>query len=288
VNQSTSTVQEPVSGGNRAGQILKWAVYILLLVNFGFYFIEELGISGHTLHSGSSFLDWTTAFATTFDELAWFVLLFVFEAETYALSDAALKPWVVRTFQVLRLISYLFLTHTIYAWGDEIVKLETLDADPQVTELCQLVDSETSFTRNNYYFDITSENCGELAKGQLFYPTEDFVYTDTSGLVTAKQLAWIDLVEAIAWLLVLLTIEIALWQQERNITGGRMMMVSYSGKALYGLIFAAAIYWAFKGHWWWTWDELLWIFGFFAIEANMKAWREEIEAAEALVEPQHI
>ena len=280
MNQPT-TPQAAHATHNKVGQVIKWTVYIGLLINFGFYFIEELGISGHTLHSGSTFLDWTTAFATTFDELAWFVLLFVFELETYALSDATLKPKVVRTFQILRVISYVFLAHTIYAWGDEVVKLETLHADSQITGLCQLVDAEMSFTRNNKYIDISAENCEQLAGGQLFYPTEDSVYTDAAGLVTAKQLAWIDLVEAITWLLILFTIELALWLQERDITGGKLMMVSFAGKGLYALLFGAAIYWAYKGHWWWTWDELLWIFGFFAIEHNMKQWREEIDEEEA-------
>lgn len=280
----TTNTSEPSPAHNRVGQVIKWTVYIGLLINFGFYFIEELGISGHTLHSGSTFLDWTTAFATTFDELAWFVLLFVFELETYVLSDAALKPKVVRTFQVLRVISYVFLAHTIYAWGDEVVKLETLQADPQITGLCQLVDAEMSFTRNNKYIDISVENCERLANGQLFYPIENSVYTDAAGLVTANKLAWIDLVEAITWLLILFTIELALWLQERDITGGKLMMVSFAGKGLYALLFGAAIYWAYKGHWWWTWDELLWIFGFFAIEHNMKQWREEINEEEAAAE----
>ena len=276
MSESSASEAVPAVSHNKAGQVLKWTVYILLLVNFGFYYVEELGISSHTLHSGSSFLDWTTAFATTFDELAWFVLLFVFELETYALSDEVLKPWLLRTFKVLRLISYIFLAHTIYAWGDEVVKLERLEAVPEISDLCQVADTDLSFTRNNKYFEIGPENCEELAVGAQFYPTENFVYTDANGLVTARQLAWVDLVEAITWLLILFTIELALWLQERDITRGRLMMVSFAGKGLYGLLFGAAIYWAYKGHWWYVWDELLWIFGFFAIEANMKQWREEI------------
>jgi hypothetical protein len=33
------------------------------------------------------------------------------------------------------------------------------------------------------------------------------------------------------------------------------------------------------GHWLYTWDQLLWICGFWAIEFNLKEWREANEAA---------
>jgi hypothetical protein len=35
------------------------------------------------------------------------------------------------------------------------------------------------------------------------------------------------------------------------------------------------------GHWLWAWDQTLWICGFWAIEYNMREWREEIELEQA-------
>jgi hypothetical protein len=266
----------PSAGGNTAGQVIKWTVYGLLLVNFGFYFLEELEFARHTMRTGGSLIEWTTAFATTADELAWFGLLFLFELETYTLSDEALKPWLQRSFHVLRLLCYLFLAHTIYAWGEQVYKVENISASPEYSSLCEMTDQELSFTRNYEYTVIDPDNCKTLAEGEIFYRLEPTVFTDASGLVTEKRLAWVDLVEASAWLLIVLTIELGVRLQERSITGGRLMMISFAGKALYGLLFAAAAYWAYKGHWFYTWDELLWIGGFFAIELNMKIWREEI------------
>ena len=87
------------------GQFIKWTVYSLLLINWGFYFVEEIYISSHTLRLGGSFLDWTEAFATTIDEFAWFGLLFMFELETYSLSDEAIRKrrvkWSVHGFRLL-------------------------------------------------------------------------------------------------------------------------------------------------------------------------------------------
>ena len=53
-------------------QAVKWTVYSLLIVNFLFYFLEDLERARHVLHSGSTFLDWTSEFNTSIDEIAWF------------------------------------------------------------------------------------------------------------------------------------------------------------------------------------------------------------------------
>lgn len=39
----------------------------------------------------------------------------------------------------------------------------------------------------------------------------------------------------------------------------------------------AAAYWISLGHYHYAWDEVLWIFGFIAIEMNMREWKKEIE-----------
>ncbi len=91
-----------------------------------------------------------------------------------------------------------------------------------------------------------------------------------------RKLAWIDLIEANTWLLVMFALELAVWLQSRNITGGPLMLVSHAGKLLYGILWAAAVYWAWKGHWVYAWDEALWILGFWAIENNLSEWRDEI------------
>ena len=85
MNQSTTLDTGP--DWHKIQQIIKWLVYALLIVNFGFYFIEDSRRAVFTLHAGSTFLDWTSAFATTIDESAWFLLLAMFEIETYVLED---------------------------------------------------------------------------------------------------------------------------------------------------------------------------------------------------------
>ena len=73
----------------KSRQTLKLVIYILLLINFVLYIIDDIRIASYTLQEDASFLDWTQSFATTIDESAWLILLFLFELETYMLSDEA-------------------------------------------------------------------------------------------------------------------------------------------------------------------------------------------------------
>ena len=73
-----------------------------MIVNFLYYIDEDWGRSIHTIGPQSGFLDWTSAFATSIDELAWFILLFMFELETYVLSDEVLKGWITRALHGIR------------------------------------------------------------------------------------------------------------------------------------------------------------------------------------------
>ena len=92
-----------------------------------------------------------------------------------------------------------------------------------------------------------------------------------------KQLAWIDMFEAIIWLLILLSIEVAVWLQDRNIGEGLIFKeLSITKWCLYSFLWAAAGYWIFRGHYMFAWDEFVWIAGFVAIEMNIVEWRNEI------------
>ena len=258
-------------------QVVKWTVYILLLINWGFYFVEEIYISSHTLRQGGTFLQWTAEFATTIDEFAWFGLLFMFELETYTLEDDAFENkkvgWAIHG---LRLVCYLFLVHTIWARVTDVVDVRAVTQAPEVTGLCQLVDDEISFGENYYYTLIDQENCSEISNDTRFYYLDPSVITDQDGFELENRLLWIDMIEACTWLLIMFALELAVWLQNRNITGGGLMLVSHSAKLLYAILWAAAAYWVYIGHWVYAWDEALWILGFWAIENNLSEWRDDI------------
>jgi len=265
-------------------QLLKLVVYSLLIFNFFLYIRDDFVTSSHTLRSGSTFLEITRSFATTIDESAWITLLLLFELETYLLSDDPLSRSKALLMQVIRLICYVSLAHTLYAWFGNLMELYASVPIEGVTSLCQMVSEDVSYAFNLVYTEINQSNCASLSTAtQFFYvdPPTFLIVEDHAGLVIEKQLAWIDLFEAITWLVILFTIEVAVWLQDRNIGKGLIFKVLKATKlSLYSLLWTAVAYWIYRGHYMFAWDEFVWIAGFTAIEMNMVEWRKEINEAE--------
>ena len=259
-------------------QTLKWTVYVLLLVNWGYYFVDEWVIASHTLRQGGSFLDWTGEFATTIDEFAWFGLLFMFEIETYVLSDDAFERrpalrWWVHGF---RAVCYVFLAHTVYARVVDLVDYRALAPAAEVSSLCDVAGRDISFGENYRYAIVEEGNCAALSDDSRFWFVEPSVITDTDGHRLEGWLRWFDLEDALVWLLVIWSIELAVWLQNRDITGGALMLASQAAKVFYLVLLGHAAWWAWLGHWVYAWDQFLWIAGFWAIENNLSEWRDHI------------
>ena len=230
----------------------------------------------HTLRQGGSFLEWTEAFATTIDEFAWLGLLLMFELETYLLDESLEKPWVKWSVHGARLVFYLFLAHTVYARITALSDTFQVQAEPTLTSICQLADQEFSFGKNYHYEVITPENCRSLSSDSELYLLEPTVVTDREGYALEKKHVSVDLSDAVMWLLVVWAIELAVWLQNRSITGGALMLVSNAARLGYVVLLGHAAFWAWNGHWIWAWDQFLWIAGFWAIEKNLSQWREEL------------
>ncbi len=265
-------------------QVIKVTVYALLLVNFGLYILEDIEVASHEMRNGGSLLEWMQAFATTIDESAWFVLLLLFELETYVLSDEVQeRPLVMGLVHGVRLVCYLVLAHSVYAFGVIYWDMINAEAVQGASQLCQLLDQDLSFVRNIEYTSITADNCGTLSSaGQFFYTEPGLVVTDAEGLALEQRLAMVDWLEVVVWLLILATIEIMVRLQDRGITRGRLVtFIKGSKLVLYAGLWSMAAWWVSLGHYYYAWDEALWIVGFFAIEANMSEWQHEIEAGAA-------
>lgn len=264
-------------------QTVKWIVYTLLIINWGFYILEDWNRAVHTLNPGSTLLDWTREFATSIDESAWFILLFMFELETYVLDDQELKGWVTKTVHGVRLVCFMMIMHTVYAFALTVVDYQPTVVVVDVSSLCDMTGEEVSFVYNLEYSEITEQTCGGLSgETEFYWIGNDPVVSSLAGLDLERDLAWVDLVEVITWLLILLSIEIVVRLQEHGVTGGTVISVANRLKIfLYLILFGLAVYWASLSHWLYTWDTFVWIAGFAAIEMNISEWRDE------LLEEQH-
>ena len=268
--------QDPV----KIQQAAKWTVYALLIINFVFYVIEDWNRAAYTLHAGSTFLDWTSEFANSIDESAWFVLLFMFELETYVVSEQNWKGWLSRTVRVVRLFCYALIAHTVYAYLMFLVSLQPTVAVEDATNLCDLTGADVSFVYNLQYTEIDDQSCGELSSAAAFYWIgQDPVVSDSAGLQLERNLAWADLFEALVWLTILLAIEVVVRRQTQGVTGGALIASASAIKVLlYLTLIGIGVYWASLSHWLYLWDELVWIGGFAAIEMNVSQWRQALRA----------
>ncbi|MEM1403689.1 MAG: hypothetical protein AAGG55_10195 [Pseudomonadota bacterium] len=263
-------------------QLIKIAVYSLLIVNFFHYLSNDIDVARHTMHDGWTLKDWTTAFATTFDELAWFLLLFLLELETFLLSDEAFTRGRVMLMHALRLVCFVAIGHTVFAFADYLLELDKAVVHSGA-DLCQFVGMDLSFARNLAYSELDGANCATLTNADtLFQFAQGQALTDAAGWQIEWELAWADLIEVVVWLFIIAMIEVMVRLQDKGVTRGPVIRFARLFNAcLYSVLWVTAAYWAYRGHWVFAWDETLWILGFMAIGMNLSDWRKEMEAEEA-------
>jgi hypothetical protein len=134
------------------------------------------------------------------------------------------------------------------------------------------------------FADLDGQTC-TLLGAELWQVGDGAVITDADKLASTRWLAWTDVINAVAWILVVLLLEADVRLQLRGIYIGRILVASKLAKLLlYGTLFAAAVYWGFEGDFLDFWDAFLWLFAFFFIEQNLFVWQqvtesEQLEAA---------
>jgi hypothetical protein len=262
-----------------AYQWIKAALYALLLVNFGYYLVEDWSRTGFSLTEAASLYDWVREFNTSLDEVAWFTLLLIFELETYFLDESGWSPNMARIVFLIKLITLCLIGHTLYVNFTALTEILGPISGSAAADLCELTDTGQSWLFNLDYTLITSDTCADLPQAPQYWEIPgDPVVTSSAGLDLARRLAWCDLMETAAWLSVGASMEAAVRITDRGVTSGYVVTaLSWLKFGLYALILSLGIYWAYCGHWVYLWDELLWIFGFAFLEVNLEGWRDEID-----------
>jgi len=259
-------------------QTLKWLVYALLVLNFGYYLFDDWRAGQSTLLPDATFLEIASNYATSLDEVAWFMVLFLLEVETYWMEDdeRGFKYWLM---QSVRVLCYLVICHTLYAFIGVVMDLGDATLLTDVKSVCALVGQDLSFTRNLLYEAIEATNCASLSNGGALYLFEgEPVVSDVAGYSMAINHAWIDVIEVSGWLSISLLITFIVQVQERGIYNSPWIKnANRMQYFVYAAITGTAIYWAAYEFYVYTWDILLWMGGFAAIDANLVEWRDELE-----------
>ena len=263
---------------SRLYQLFKYTVYAFLTFNIYLFFDEEFAAAALQFPNGIAPVDMIEAYSATVDTLAWVVLLLMFELETYALDDDKFTRTTTWLLHGLRAICYAFIVYAFYGYIANLAFVVDTVPLAGVSDVCALLPGEWSWaTTLDEYERITAANCASWSEAGVFVQFRDLpAIVDPAGLTDIVRLAWVDVINAAVWLLVVLVLEIDVRLQERNRLEGLALKLSGAAKfVLYGILFLAAVYWGIKGDFVDFWDAFLWLVAFVFIELNVFEWREE-------------
>jgi len=259
-------------------QFFKYTVYLLLTMNIYWFFAEETSAASLQFVNGIDAADIIEAFSATIDTAAWVVLLLMFELETCVLEDRHFTRAVTWSLHGLRALCYAFIVYAFYGYIANLTFLYEATVLSGVTDLCALLPGQWSWaTTLDEYAELTTANCAAYSDASVFHQFKEMMaVVDTQGLRDIRYLAWVDVINAAVWLLVVLVLEIDVRLQEHGRFEGLALKASNASKfVLYSILFLAAIYWGVKGDFVDFWDAFLWLVAFIFIELNVFEWRQE-------------
>ena len=262
--------------------VFKYVLYGLLLVNTLYFLAEDYTAAGYTFRNGITLGDMAEIFATFIDSISWFVLLIVFELETSILSDARLKGTLKWGLSGIVAVAYAF---TLLAWtgyagnyrmmqGFQPVQTTSLPQNP-----CEYTDGapdgQNWALANDLdrYEPLDPVNCRRLAPGDFSVHPDIHILADTGLAARMRRLSLTDVVNAGAWLLIVLILQADVLLHLSGALTQPLIWISIGLKAvLYAVIVLACFYWALLAAWVDFWDAFLWLLAFFCIELNLFSW----------------
>lgn len=267
---------------SRLFQVFKYTLYAFLTYNVYLFFAEEFAASAVQFPDGVQLAEILVAYVATIDTAAWVVLLLVFELETYILEDQHFTKPVTRTLHGLRLVCYAFIVSAFLDYVNSLTFVQSISPLIGVTDLCALVGEQWSYAVDlDEYVSITAANCTSLSSATSFVQFSDLQATvDIPGHEAINALAWVDVINAAVWLLIVVVLEIDVRLQEKHRFEGAALRISNLLKyVLYSILTLALVYWALNGDFVDFWDALLWLVAFFFIELNVVEWRNETQSS---------
>lgn len=271
--------------GEKLYTLFKYTIYALLIYNIYLFFVDDYNASIHTFSEGITLANAIEAFTATIDTVNWVVLLLLFELETWVISDEVLeKKGVKWILMATRTICYVFLIYAVYGYFSKFFMLYAYEP-LLVKDVCSLVDGKIAMiiTMDEYVF-LSAENCHLLQGLELSKITGQNLIADQASLVATQRLGWVDIINATAWLAVVVVLEADVWFQLKGKLEGFVLRVSTLLKGvLYSALVLCAIYWGVLGGFLEFWDALLWIIAFVFIELNLFQWQQETHENRATV-----
>ncbi|MEM1174685.1 MAG: hypothetical protein AAGI27_07715 [Pseudomonadota bacterium] len=257
---------------------LKWVVYPLLALNLVFYISEDVYRAAQVFVGGHGLFEWIIEMASSIDTLASVIIIVTLELETHVIPDENWKGWIAHVVSKTRYACFALIGLAAVGYFTSVVHKHRDLGEVGVESLCDLVGRDISFVYKLHYTLLGEANCDGLSQETRFYYLgEESIVTTASGVTLERLLSWIDAVDALTWILILISIELVIrLQEKRSIGGGRFRSIYKAKIALYTVLLLNAAIWAYLSLWFYVWDALVWIGAFLVIEMNINQWRDEI------------
>ena len=269
------------SFGYQLFRAVKYATYALLTFNLWLFLSQEI-VSAQHAASDSGVAMGIQLFSATLDTAAWVVLLLLFELETAVIPDHRLHGAPRYTIHGVRMLCTLAIVMAFLGYVGEWETLKT--SESLLGSACELVSQDWSAMQKlDDFVPLTLDNCALFGADTLVVSGLDRVLASPAGFLEAQRLALVDVMNAGAWILVVVVLEAELRLMTRE--GGVSRPVALTALAvkclLYATLVVAAVYWGVKGDFLDFWDAALWLFAFVFIELNVFEWQQEIQDQQA-------
>lgn len=262
----------------RLFQGFKYLVYSLILVNFFYFLREDYLASTHTYRDGFNWTQLAEAFSQSTDTLAWWVLLMLFELQTWTLNDEKLDR-IKGMISAVGAVAYAFIIIAFLGYVERMMMTYGFSAS-SFTDACSAVGQVLSVAMDlDDYVDLTAANCASFEGTRWFVNETVGMMVNDEVLTRMHRLSATDVLNAGAWLLIVVVLEVDVWLTlKRELTDLFYRINTAVKMVLYGTLIVCCLYWAGMGDLVGFWDAFVWILAFFLIELNLFKWQEEEEA----------
>ena len=265
--------------------LFKYSIYALLAVNVAYFTYQSVGGIEYTYTNGMRWSDLIVAYAAPIDTAAWLVLLLILELETFRAQGRRLSGPGRQAIAALNAVCLIIIGYSFYGY------LATMGialgfAPYTGPDSCSLAGSDASFLVSlDRYIPLTPENCRILGDTAYYNPALNMFASD-ANMGKLNTLVRLDAVNAGAWILVVIILEMEVHMQASRFSGIRFYLASKWVKLLlYGILVVNAVWWGLLGTFWDAWDALLWLLAFFFIEMNILNWRPDLPARTVTASP---
>lgn len=258
--------------------LLKYSLYLLVTINAISFIHTDIVAARVTLNEAYSLEDIQTIFSATIDSVAWIALLLVYELETSVIDDDVLNRGYKWVFYGISVLCYIAIFVAALGYWNKLQVL--LDYSPsQIVDLCAHSGSLSLLTALDEYLPVTAENCADISiDGLQKINTLPVIFDLASyqGFEGTTAIAWVDVLNASAWLVSVFLIRLDIIMELRG--GAAKWFVWFSGvlKVMsYLVLLVMAVYWSLFSSFIDGWDAFLWIMSFIFIEMNLISWQKE-------------